>query len=63
MSNTESRVSRENSAFKHPEPEDLDTGKKLPPKDADESLGEAIDGTMEEETDLPDGDPARERSR
>jgi hypothetical protein len=56
-------VSKENGVFENPEPEDLNTGKKLPPKDVDESLGEAIEETMDEETDSPKDDPARERSR
>ena len=64
MSSTKtSDASKENSVFEDPESPDLDTGTKLPPKDADESLGQAIDETMDEETEFPADDPARERSR
>ena len=63
MSKSQSEVSKENGVFENPEPEDLNTGKKLPPKDVDESLGEAIEETMDKETDSPTDDPARERSR
>jgi hypothetical protein len=56
-------VSKENGVFENPEPEAMNTGKKLPPKDVDETLGEAIEETMDEETDSPTDDPARERSR
>ncbi|NDV87685.1 hypothetical protein GTW51_13340 [Aurantimonas aggregata] len=63
MSNMKSEASRENSVFEDPESPDVNTGKKLPPKDVDESLGDAIDETMDEETEIPENDPARERSR
>ncbi|MBB4004726.1 hypothetical protein [Aurantimonas endophytica] len=63
MSNIKSHASKENSVFEDPESLYVNTGKKLPPKGVDESLGEAIDETMDEETQIPDHDPARERSR
>jgi len=63
MSNTKSGASRENSVFEDPESPDVNPGKRLPPKDVDTSLGDAIEETMDEETDSPKGDPARERSR
>ncbi|MEF2553868.1 hypothetical protein VQ042_21400 [Aurantimonas sp. A2-1-M11] len=63
MSNTKSGASSENSVFEDPESPDVNTGKRLPPKDVDESLGEAFEETMDEETDSPKDDPARERSR
>lgn len=63
MSNTKSGASRENSVFEDPESPDVNPGKRLPPKDVDTSLGDAIEETMAEETDSPKGDPARERSR
>ena len=54
---------RPNSVFEDPESPDVNAGKRLPPKDVDTSLGDALEETMDEETDSPKGDPARERSR
>ena len=63
MPKSQSKVSKENSVFENRQPEDLNTGKELRPKDVDESLGEAIEETMDEEMESPENDPARERSR
>ncbi|WP_203565976.1 hypothetical protein [Aurantimonas aggregata] len=63
MATIKSDASKDNSVFENPDSLDVNTGKKLPPKDVDESLGEAIDETMDEEGEIPGDDPARERSR